>query len=141
MKLSQTALVFIVAIPLPLAAQSERPITHQQTSAVVGGRYEIVQSSLAAKWTFRLDRYAGRVSQLVATADSGTAWEDMLVFQRPTITTPTKARFQIFTSGMAARHTFLIDVDTGKSWVLVGGKDKDKDGKEFEYSAWQPFDR
>ena len=35
--------------------------SHQQTSPISGARVEVLQSTLAAKWTFRLDRYAERV--------------------------------------------------------------------------------
>jgi hypothetical protein len=59
---------------------------------------------------------------------------------KPTLT-PTRARFQIFTSGIAARHTFMMDTDTGESWVLVSGKRKDANGSEQEVSLWQPFEK
>jgi hypothetical protein len=42
---------------------------HQHTTPPVGARFEVLQSELAAKWTFLLDRYTGRVSQLVKTKD------------------------------------------------------------------------
>ena len=48
-------------------------------------------------------------------------------------------RFQLFTSGVAARYTFLIDTETGKTWVLVTGKKKQPDGTEYEVNSWQPF--
>jgi len=138
-----TKIMFVIsafALSTALEAQDAPPAIHQQSSSVPGARYEIVQSELAARWTFRLDRFTGRVAQLVATKDSSTAWEDMLVIGRPQIATPTRARFQIFTSGLAARHTFLIDVDTGRTWLVVSSKEKDKDGVEQEYTVWQPFE-
>ena len=113
--------------------------SHQLTSTPAGARFEVLQSTLAAKWTFRLDRFTGRVWLLVKTADDDNAWEEMQVYQRPETPSPTRARFQLFTSGLAARHTFLIDGDSGKTWVVVVGKRKDKNGKEFEVNAWQPF--
>jgi hypothetical protein len=33
----------------------------------------------------------------------------------------------------------LLDGDTGKTWILVTGKGKEKDVTEYEYRAWQPF--
>ena len=50
-----------------------------------------------------------------------------------------KPHFQIFTSGLAARHTFLIDNDTGKTWLVVSSKRKGKDEVEYEMNVWQPF--
>ncbi|GAB3490243.1 hypothetical protein GCM10027399_07170 [Curvibacter fontanus] len=98
-----------------------------------------MQSTLAARWTFRLDRYTGKVWQLVRTSDDDNAWEEMMVFDRPPVLQPIKPRFQLFTSGLAVRHTFLLDGDTGKTWQVVTGKRKEKDGTEVEYNAWQPF--
>jgi hypothetical protein len=111
---------------------------HQQTTPPADARYEIVQSELAAKWTFRLDRFTGHVSQLVKTASDENTWEQMDVLHLPTIT-PTHARFQLFTSGLAARHTFLLDTSTGKTWVVVTGKRRRSDETEFEATYWQPF--
>lgn len=50
-----------------------------------------------------------------------------------------RPHFQIFTSGIALRKTFLIDTDTGVTWMLVTGKQKLADGTEGEYRAWEPF--
>lgn len=113
--------------------------SHQVTTPPSGARFEVIQSTLAAKWTFRLDRYSGRIWMLVKTPDDDNAWEEMPVQERPQIQTPSRARFQLFTSGLAARHTFLLDADTGKSWLIVTGKRKDKEGNDIEYQVWQPF--
>ena len=113
--------------------------SHQLTTAPSGARFEVLQSTLAARGLLRPDRYYRRVWQLVKTADDDSAWEEMLVFERPQLQAPTRPRFQLFTSGLAARHTFLLDGETGKTWLVVTGKRKDKDGSEIEYNAWQPF--
>lgn len=104
--------------------------THDRTSSP-GGRYEIVQSPLAAKWTFRLGRFTGRIWQLVDARDART-WqltpvETLLVIEAKA------ARFQIFTSGIAARHIFLIDTYGGATWELAGGQDEDHP------PVWQRF--
>lgn len=113
--------------------------SHQFTTTPPGARYEVLQSTIAARWTFRLDRYAGRVWQLVRTNDDDNTWEEMRVLARPQLQAPTRPRFQLFTSGLAARHTFLFDTDTGKTWLVVTGKRKEPDGSETEYNVWQPF--
>lgn len=112
---------------------------HQQTSAPPGARFEVMQSPLAARWTFRLDRYTGRVWQIVKTKDDDNVWEEMLVLDLPKLQSPNRSRFQLFTSGLAARHTFLIDTDSGRTWLVVSGKRKNKDGTEYEYNSWSPF--
>ncbi|HMN79163.1 MAG TPA: hypothetical protein PKA20_04440, partial [Burkholderiaceae bacterium] len=113
--------------------------SHQSTTSPAGSRFELVQSTLAARWTFKLDKYTGRVWQLVRTKDDDNTWEEMRVFDRPSVPGPARPRFQIFTSGLAARHTFLFDADTGKTWLVVTGKKKGLDGAENEYNVWQPF--
>ena len=119
-------------------AQESATPSHQQTSPPPNSRFEVIQSPLAAKWTFRLDRYSGRVWQLVKTKDDDNKWEEMPVVDRPKPSAP-KPRFQLFTSGLAARHTFLIDADTGKTWLVVTGKRKNTDGSEYEIYLWEPL--
>jgi hypothetical protein len=121
-----------------LLAQQASDI-HQQTTSPPNARFEIVQSELAAKWTFRLDRFTGHVAQLVSTKGGENTWEDMQVVGLGPVRSPTQARFQLFTSGLAAKHTFMIDTDSGNTWVIVASKRKQSDGTENEVSVWQPF--
>jgi hypothetical protein len=139
MKLLVAALVLFSATGALASDVDVTLRTHQLTTSPPGARFEVLQSTLAARWTFRLDRYTARVWQLVKTKDDDNTWDEMKVFERPQIQTPNRARFQLFTSGLAARHTFLLDGDTGRTWIVVTGKSKDKEGTEIEYHAWQPF--
>lgn len=111
----------------------------QLTSGVPNARFEIVQSPLAAKWTFRLDRYTGNIWQLVRTLNEDNAWESMPVIDLPRILPATRPRFQLFAGGLAVRHTFLIDTDTGKTWTLTTSKRTKKDGTSTEVSGWILF--
>jgi hypothetical protein len=79
-----------------------------------------------------------RVWQLVKTKNDDNTWEEMPVVDRPKLSTTPKPRFQLFTSGLAARYTFLIDADTGKTWTVVTGKRKNSDGSEYEIYLWEP---
>ncbi len=138
--LSLAAIIAVGACQLAVAADVDVSVrSPQTTTAPLGARFEIVQSTIASRLTFRLDKYTGRVWELVKTKDDDNAWQETRVYERPQIATPNRARFQLFTSGIAARHTFLIDGDSGKSWVLVTGTQKEKDGTETEYRAWQLF--
>ena len=144
---SRTPILAATAIVLALAPQAATRAadldaavrSHQATTSPLSARFEIVQSTLAARLTFRLDRFTGRVWELVKTKDDDSAWQETRVLDRPQIQTPTRPRFQIFTSGLAARHTVLLDTDTGKSWMVVNGKQKEADGSETEHRVWQPF--
>ena len=119
--------IFLSIIVSPVFAQQK---IHQSTSLPPDARFEIIQSPLAAKWTFRLDRFTGRVFQLVKTQEDGVAWQPMPNSRSPQLSNPMKPRFVIFTSGLAARHTFLVDSYTGQTWIL----------KLFlGIVGWQPF--
>ena len=142
MSIRYTQSLLIVALfsgTLPAIAQTQPARLHQQTVAPDNARFEILQSTVAARHTFRLDRFTGRVWQIVLTKSDDNAWEEMPVVAFPEVTAPTRARFQLFTSGIAVRHTFLLDTATGKSWVIVTSKEKRTDGTEFSNELWQPF--
>lgn len=133
-----TATILLLMLSGSVFAQQTSDI-HQQTTAPVGARFEIIQSELAAKWTFRLDRFTGRVSQLTSSSFDSDGWQGMIVQDLPPTSSVPHAKFQIFTSGIATKHTFLIDVETGKTWMLAASKTTDKDGHELEYDYWEPF--
>ena len=138
MRYIATILVFVLAFSSAALAQNPSDV-HQQTTPPPTARFEILQSQLAAKWTFRLDRFTGQVAQLVKTSNDEKAWEAMQIIGLPTVSNPSRPRFQLFTSGLAARHTFLIDTDTGKTWLVATGKRKLPDGTEYEINLWEPF--
>jgi hypothetical protein len=128
-----------LALIAPAALAQSVTDVHQLTTTPPDARFEIVQSQLTAQWTFRLDRFTGHVVQLVKTVDDNTSWEDMTIAGLPDVPNPSRPRFQIFTSGIAARFTFLIDTTTGLTWQLVTTKMKAEDGTKYEVNSWQPF--
>lgn len=125
----------------PIAISQETQEQHQeraeQTEPSPSSRFRIIQSDLAARLTFRLDRYTGMVSQIVKDANGNNSWESMPISPAPIVKTPDHPRFQIFTSGIAARFTFLIDNDTGKTWQFVKVTSKAADGTESESNSWE----
>jgi hypothetical protein len=121
-------------------AESDVSNIHQMTTSPPDARFEIIQSQLAAKWTFRLDRYSGNVHQLVKTKSGGNAWEQMPIQGLPKIPNPSKPRFTIFTSGLAARHTFLMDSSTGRTWIVTEVNVPIADAKTATLNVWKPFE-
>jgi hypothetical protein len=102
-----------------------------QTEPPQNSRFEMIQSGIGARFTFRLDKFTGRVWQYVKGANDEDGWQEMLVSPKPTASS--KPKFQIFLSGIGARYSFLIDNDNGNTWLLVSVKLKDgSDG-----SIWQ----
>ena len=121
-------------------AQEMPADVHQHSTIPPTARFEIVQSELAAKWTFRLDRFTGHVAQLVRTTNDDPAWQEMEVVRLiPTQTASARPRFEIFASGLAAKHTFLIDTDTGVTWRLTHIHGTHADGSAYEDDIWDRF--
>ena len=134
-----TRFLFCIFLNIYLFGQESNHI-HQQTTPPTNARFEIIQSTLLVKDTFRLDRFTGRTWILVKTKSDDNAWESISILGLSMITKPTRARFQLFTSGIAARHTFLVDTDTGKTWVITISKGTNEDGTKYEENLWLPFD-
>lgn len=122
--LAVASLVALIAVPVLVSAQGYAP--HESTTPPAAGRFEIVQSQLAAKDTYRLDRFKGLISRLVKDSKGRSLWESMDVVPRPLVGDAKAPRFQIFTSGIAARFTFLIDTANGDTWQLF----EDRETKE-----------
>jgi hypothetical protein len=128
----------LLLLLLTLAAQGQQLAIHNQTTPPANARFEIVQSQNAAKWTFRLDRFSGHIWQLVRTHTGGNSWERMRVIDAPEASASGRPRFQLFLSGLAAKHTFLIDTDSGLTWTVTTLLDAAD--KETEI-VWQPFEK
>ena len=129
--------MLVLVLSATISAQEPADI-HQHTTPPTDARFEVIQSELAAKWTFRLDRFTGHIDQLVKSSDGSSLWEAMLIVGLPPVAS-THARFQLFTSGLAAKFTFLIDTTTGQTWELASSKTKLPNGTESEDLIWQRF--
>lgn len=126
----------LAMIANPVFAQSKEVSIHASTTAGNQSRYEVVQSTLAARWTFRLDKVCGNIGQLVSTQSEGVTWEPMPVLGLPKCVADGKNRYQLFLSGLAARHTFLLNTESGKTWQIRSVKDN----QGVDSSAWFLFD-
>ena len=95
---------------------------HQYSSAPENSRFQIVQSEQGARFTFNIDKYTGSVFLLVQ-GKSGVTWqlidsEEQLYDE----TIPNQVNYQLFTSALGIRYTFLININTGITWQLVEDK-------------------
>jgi hypothetical protein len=135
--MNKSVFIFLtVLVSQPLVAQEKEVKIHSATFVGSQSRYEIIQSTLAARWTFRLDKVCGNVGQMVKTKADGITWEPMVIVSLPNCQPDGKNRYQLFTSGLAARHTFLLNTATGKTWQIRATSD-DQDPESF---VWVPFD-
>jgi hypothetical protein len=87
--------IFTSALLFTSNAFAEEYFAHTSSLVPQSDRYEIVQSEIAAKWTFRLDRFCGNVVQLVSTADGSDAWQNMPVDGLPKCQGDWKPHYQL----------------------------------------------
>ena len=95
--------------------------SHQFSSTPETSRYEIVQSERGARYTFKIDKYTGEVFQMAEKKNKDLTWELIILFEniRQEIAITDKVNYQVFISGIGARHIYLLHVDTGKTWQLA----------------------
>ena len=92
---------------------------HQFSSAPETSRFQIVQSELGARLTFNIDKFTGNVFLLVE-GSNGLTWQLISSEEQSSDeTTANQVNYQIFTSGLGVRMTFLINVNTGITWQLA----------------------
>ena len=79
------------------------------------GRYEIIQGSISAVFTFKLDKYTGAVYQLESDENNDLSWRRMQVIGDldEKINTNT-INYQIYLSGLTMKNCFLINIHTYK---------------------------
>ena len=103
-------------------ALAEETNRHQFSNAPDTSRFEIIQSELAAKITLKIDKYTGRVYQLVQ-GTKGLSWPLIASEKHPDDKILEKVNYQVFTSDLAVRMTYLINVNTGASWQLAADEE------------------
>lgn len=118
--------VFLATFSAAVFAEDFITPPHQITAAPLESRYELIQSPLAAKGTYRLDKYTGAVHQIVKTKDDDTVWQEIprrkhFLDRR----VEGKVNYELFTSGLAMRFTYLMNVNTGATWQLIETQEKD----------------
>jgi hypothetical protein len=124
-----------LCISTPLLAQQDPTPIHSSTTVPANSRYEIVQSTLAARWLFKLDRQTGVVYQIVRTKDDDNVWEQMEVRGLP-LAPAVGVHYELFLSGLAAKFMFLMNLDTGQTWQLQSSTDAATKEEDF---VWNPI--
>lgn len=112
------SLVFIVSISLPGFSQ----VTNgsNQATSLCGGRWEFFMSEIAVTLTFKVDKFTGDVFQLVELKDKTPTW---VLIEREKNSTDIQKQdcinYQLFSSGIGIRHTYLLNTNSGLTWQLV----------------------
>jgi hypothetical protein len=91
-------------------------------------RYQIVQSSIAARGTYKIDSYYGDVYQLVVDNNNNESWELLRRIGNSNIDIKMTGQrnYEIFLSSIAMRFTYLINLNTGATWQLVQDSDTEE---------------
>jgi hypothetical protein len=131
-EMNKILIVIFAIFSSSVFSQSKDVKIHSSSAVSNQARYEIIQSTLAARFTFKVDKVCGNIFQLTATKNDDLIWEQMLVVKLPNCTNDGKIRYQLFLSGLAARHTFLMNTDNGKTWQIRSFTNKSGN----EDSAW-----
>ena len=100
-------------------------------TSVAGGRFEIAQSEIARRCTFKLDKKYGKVYQMVKTSSGGITWEEMGIVKSDYNDESKEINYQLFLSGISLSDTFLINIHSGKTWQLV-------ENSNNKTLIWQP---
>ena len=110
--------ISFVLMLISLAGQSWAQETNrnQFSSSPETSRCQIIQSEPAARITLKIDKYTGHVFQLVR-GSKGLSWQLIMAEKHPEDNaTPNQVNYQVFTSGLAVRMTYLLNVNTGATW-------------------------
>ena len=111
--------------------------TYVQTDVCSNARFEIIQSSIAAKATYMIDKYFGFTFYAVENDSASTIkWELIKSELHPNdkVENINKVNYQLFISSISLRFTYLLNVNTGATWKLY----KDSDTGEL---FWEPFEK
>ena len=114
-------IIMSLAIALITLGSFAQNLSTSVSTSTVHGRYEIVMSNILAKLTFKLDKYNGDVFQLVETSKGNLTFERLYVSRGSAVDTkyPDQINYQLVMSGILAKCTFLININTGETWQLV----------------------
>ena len=91
------------------------------TSIPDNGRFQVLQSSLTAKVTIKLDKYNGSSWRLVTNNKGEWAWKEISRSKHllDTKRNKDKVNYMIYTSGLDADFTMMTNINTGATWYLT----------------------
>jgi len=120
-------IIFVfLAILLSLDAWCQDNSQNQSTTLSDNSRFEIIQSELAVKLTFKIDKFNGKVYLLVQSGKDLT-WQLMYIEKQDNdIVKENQVNYQIFTSGLGIKYTFLMNVNSGITWELAKDTESDE---------------
>lgn len=108
----------------PCCAQVGTAVANERSAVPAESRFEILHSTIAAKATYRIDKFTGAVDVLTIAADGAVGWAGIpREGNALSIELPNRPNYQMLVSGLALRWTLLINVNTGVTWQLNQSKE------------------
>jgi hypothetical protein len=96
------------------------------STSTESGRFEFIQSTIARRISFMLDKYTGRVWQMVQISKQGEIGFAPIPKDIPSTDAKSeKINYQLYMSGTALKDCFLLNINTGEVWQLVEDKDEE----------------
>lgn len=96
------------------------------STSTESGRFEFIQSTIARRVSLMLDKYTGKVWQMVQISDRGDIGFEPVSKDIPSTDAKSqKINYQLYMSGTALRDCFLLNINTGEVWQLAEGKDEE----------------
>ena len=119
-KMKLTMLI-ILLLSSPVLAGDD--IVHEHLTTQDSYRWEIIQSSISVTVTFKVDKWTGKVWEIVRDSEGDFSWR-YIPFVDVRSAPYDKIAYKIFTSGIQMRHTYLINVNNGATWLLAADSKK-----------------
>ena len=98
-----------------------------QSTSLVGGRYEIIQSPIARYCFFRLDKETGNVWQYIKNDEGKADWQFLQIIGLESDSLyvyKDRINYQLFIGGIAAADVLLINVNNGVTYQLYEDTEK-----------------
>lgn len=116
--------VIVCFLLVSFVGHAQRNIEGQSVStSQTGGRFEIIQSPIARRLTFRLDKYTGEVYQLVKKKNDEYCWDNVKIYDQENVDSDnynnTEITYLLYMGGKAVSDCFLINIKTGDTWQLI----------------------
>ena len=110
----------LILLTFPLSGQQNGS---NQTTSLCGGRWEFFMSEIAVRVSLKIDKYTGDVYQLVRRTDETLTWEIVpKEISYKDIKKQDVINYQLFSSGLGIRYTYLLNTNSGLTWQLVTDK-------------------
>ena len=123
-------LLFFMTINPSIYSQESAKFQFIKTSQT-GERFEIIQSEISSIYTFKVDKYLGKVYVIVHVPEFETpTWLEIpkSYVKNDTIKSE-KINYQLFLGGNSVVDCYLLNINSGSSWIL---KNENKKGLLFK---------